>query len=107
MADLDQNVTNVSSGAYGTMVLLSDGSIEKLGKFYQNKNGRTINRPLAGAYANLANSPNGIIAVAADVKASGGKQIAGGLLGGYNDLVVVDGQLVSLTAKIDHDENNA
>ncbi len=108
MADLSQNITAKVSGAYRTLVKLSDGSIMDLADYWTNPAGRTIEVQLAGAYGSMGSKADlSITSMAADISATGGKDVINELPGAYNERVVVDGEIVSQVDKISFDANAA
>lgn len=103
MADLSQPITAPVRGAYATMVVLSDNSISSLADFQRAPGGRTINRYLQGAYSSLAKKDSGVVRTSVEMQAGTAGDLTAEAAGGYNDRVQVDGEVVSLVAKIIED----
>lgn len=77
MAAISSTAPNVS-GAYATMVKLSDGSIDSLANFLRAPGGRTITGFLSGAYNAQVKTSAGVLKALAEYwKTPGGDTIAG------------------------------
>lgn len=84
------NATNPNiSGAYATMVKLSDNSIDTLANFLRAPGGRTITGYISGAYgAQIKTSAGAIKALADYWKTPGGDTITGSVQGtGYGGMI--------------------
>lgn len=93
-------ITNNVSGAYATMVKLSDGSIARLSDFLRAPGVLTITGYVSGGYNAQVKTSGGVIKALADYwKTPGGDTITGSTQGtGYGGMIKdADGNLQTLS----------